>query len=567
MIRRFLLTSSYLLTFLFCSYFLGGYFKELRAQEKRNSIDLVISNIVNSMSESELVGQLIHITIPGTVPNDEVKQEMDSILPGGVILFGKNFGKVADTIALTKGLQEFSKANKLPPLFISTDQEGGRVRRVQDGVTQFPGAMALGQTKNPALSELVGFVTGYELKKVGINLVLAPILDVNNNPLNPVINTRSFGSNLETVNRTAIYYELGGRKSGILTTVKHFPGHGDTTVDSHLGLPIIQKTLEELEKLELVPFQKAIENGADSVMTAHILYPKIDPKYPATLSKIFLTDILRKKLGFQGLISTDAMEMHAISKNYEKDQPATLSLLAGSDIILLTSYGESARKIKAEVLKSYKEGKFFVDGQDLIKEKVKRNLKFKLGRGLYFENGFSLPELNERIFEDFQKDTAVREKIYQDYKNSNPDLAQFVSDQTIRAFPKELKPLKQGMVLIPRNPILKKEAEQLGIEVGTIKSISEYLKLEKYKTIVLESQIETDWKYGDLLAKSNPDKTIVLLHAYSPFLPIRERENLHYVFSFSTTDASFRSLARSLVAENPILAVDLVLNFSTSQKK
>jgi len=216
--------------------------------------------------------------------------ELQKVRPGGVILFGVNLGKKKEIRALTKGLQNEMKNLNSPPLFISIDQEGGRVVRVEKGVTGFPGALAIGQTKNPAYAFNVGLITSYELNNLGINLLLAPVMDINNNPENPVINTRSFGMTLDAGD-LAISYEKGARIGGAVPVIKHFPGHGDTNVDSHLGLPVIEKTESQLLEFELIPFQKSIQEGARAVMSAHIVYPNLDPKYPSTLSKKILTDI------------------------------------------------------------------------------------------------------------------------------------------------------------------------------------------------------------------------------------------------------------------------------------
>ncbi|MBP9889243.1 MAG: glycoside hydrolase family 3 protein, partial [Leptospiraceae bacterium] len=252
------------------------------------------AEIVSKMTDEEKAGQVIHIAIPKNYLDEVAISELQKVRPGGVILFGVNVGKKKEIRALTKGLQLEMKNLNSPPLFISIDQEGGRVVRVEKGVTSFPGALAIGQTKNPSYAFNAGLITSYELNKLGINLLLAPVLDVNNNPENPVINTRSFGMTLDAGD-LAISFERGARLGGAIPVIKHFPGHGDTNVDSHLGLPVIEKTEAELLDFELIPFQKSIQEGAKAVMSAHIIYPNLDKKYPSTLSKKILTDILRKK--------------------------------------------------------------------------------------------------------------------------------------------------------------------------------------------------------------------------------------------------------------------------------
>lgn len=258
-----LLRTSFSLFLLFgffgSSYCFGFYLTELAANERKTWLDTKAWAITEAMSEEELVGQTIHIAIPQKTVDAVALEEIAATKPGGIILFGKNLGKKEEILSLTRGLQIAAKDQGLPPFFISTDQEGGRVFRVQDGITPYPGAMAVGQTGSTEWGEVVGFVTSYELRNLGLNFLFAPVLDINNNPLNPVINTRSFGSDSKRVSDVAVAYERGARAGGCLPVIKHFPGHGDTTVDSHLGLPIINKSLAELEALELIPFKRSIE--------------------------------------------------------------------------------------------------------------------------------------------------------------------------------------------------------------------------------------------------------------------------------------------------------------------
>ncbi|HNL71603.1 MAG TPA: glycoside hydrolase family 3 protein, partial [Leptospiraceae bacterium] len=392
------------------------------------------SEIVSKMSDEEKAGQVIHIAIPKNYLDEVAIAELQKVRPGGVILFGVNLGKKKEIRALTKGLQNEMKNLNSPPLFISIDQEGGRVVRVEKGVTGFPGALAIGQTKNPAYAFNVGLITSYELNNLGINLLLAPVMDINNNPENPVINTRSFGMTLDAGD-LAISYEKGARIGGAVPVIKHFPGHGDTNVDSHLGLPVIEKTESQLLEFELIPFQKSIQEGARAVMSAHIVYPNLDPKYPSTLSKKILTDILRKKLGFEGIILTDAMEMHAISKNYQNEKTGTLAILAGADIILLTSWGNTTTHYYNMILESLKNKEFDVDGKNMLDESLKRQIALKIENGL-FHTSYSYKKIED---EELEKFITEKRKIstarYNDLKIANiPELNARISTEAIRSY-------------------------------------------------------------------------------------------------------------------------------------
>ena len=222
------------------------------------------------------------------------------------------------------------------PLFISVDQEGGYVARLPRA-TSFPGNMGLGAAGDPALTRKVGEVTARELRACGINMNFAPVVDVNSNPSNPVIGVRSFGESADSVAELGVAMVEGLQNEGVCATIKHFPGHGDTSLDSHIALPTVPHDKARLKTVELKPFQAAIDAGVDVVMTAHVTFPAFEPKpgLPATLSRRVLTGLLREDMGFTGLIVTDAMEMGAIVKNFGLEEAAVMAVNAGADIVLV----------------------------------------------------------------------------------------------------------------------------------------------------------------------------------------------------------------------------------------
>jgi beta-glucosidase len=250
-----------------------------------------------------------------------------------VILLG---GSAAEVALRTQQLQDWAKV----PLLIAADVEEGVGQRFA-GATWFPPPMAIAAVypPNPHLAkhyaEQMAAITAQEAQAIGLNWVLAPLVDVNNNPDNPVINVRALGETPEVVSELATAFIRGAKPYPVLTTAKHFPGHGDTTVDSHLELPVIPHDLERLQQIELPPFQAAIAAGVDSVMSAHLQIPALDPIYPATLSYRILTQELRQKLGFEGLIVTDALVMGAIAQGYGANEAAVLAVEAGADILLM----------------------------------------------------------------------------------------------------------------------------------------------------------------------------------------------------------------------------------------
>ncbi|WP_411821914.1 glycoside hydrolase family 3 protein [Leptospira sp. 'Mane'] len=554
--------------FIGTSYFFSFYITELRADERETWLNEKAWNITNKLTEEELVGQTIHIAIPSKTVETIATEEIQKTKPGGIILFGKNLGKKSEIISLTSNLQKTASSEGLQPFLISTDQEGGRVFRVQDGITEYPGAMAVGQTGKEEWGKTVGFVTSYELKELGINFLFAPILDINNNPLNPVINTRSFGSDATRVSRVAVAYEQGARLGGALPVIKHFPGHGDTNVDSHLGLPVIKKTLTELEQLELVPFKKAIDSGAEAVMTAHIVYPLIDEKYPATLSKKILTGILREKLKFNGIIITDAMEMHAISKNYEKDRPGVLAILAGANIVLLTSWGDTARRFKEQLSDAYAKGDFFVtdaDGKkrDLLKEAVFKQIRKKLEMGLYSQDPpiLSIYSENENIKEFLAKKEETRNLKYKELTEQGNFLKNITND-SIRAYPNVFSPpknTKNTTLSLVKNIHLKKSLDGKGIQSTTAKQLAKTISAKGISHILIDSSSEKEILNIANLAKKYPNKHFVVLHGGTPFVRLPVLPNLNYLLSFSLTSHSWEALGDKYTGGEEVPKVDLIL--------
>ncbi|MCA1991353.1 MAG: beta-glucosidase, partial [Coleofasciculus sp. S288] len=259
---------------------------------------------------------------------------------GGVILLGASAGELA---LRSQQLQDWAKI----PLLIAADIEEGVGQRFA-GATWFPPPMALGAIqlkdadKAQQYAEQMGAITAREALAIGINWVLAPVVDVNNNPLNPVINVRAFGETPEAVSQLTSAFIRGAKHYPVLTTAKHFPGHGDTATDSHLDLPVLPHTLSRLAEIELPPFKAAIAIGVDAVMSAHLLIPAWDEQLPATLSPQVLTELLRNKLGFEGLIVTDALVMGAIANRYGTNEAPVMAVEAGADILLMPVDPEGA---------------------------------------------------------------------------------------------------------------------------------------------------------------------------------------------------------------------------------
>ncbi|MEU3837098.1 glycoside hydrolase family 3 protein [Streptomyces microflavus] len=318
------------------------------------STDRRLRRIIAGMSLEEKVGQLFVMRVYGHSATDPDQADIDANLKeigvrtaaelvatyhvGGIIYFtwAHNTRDPHQIAALSNGIQRAALAGRSRvPLLISTDQEHGIVCRVGEPATLLPGAMALGAGGSRSDTRRAAWIAGAELAAVGINQNYAPDADVNVNPANPVIGVRSFGSDPESVAELVAAQVKGYQGAGVAATAKHFPGHGDTSTDSHTGLPVIGHTREQWEELDAPPFRAAIRARIDSVMTAHIVVPALDPSEdPATLSRPILTGILREELGYDGVVVTDSLGMEGVRTKYGDDRVPVLALLAGVDQLL-----------------------------------------------------------------------------------------------------------------------------------------------------------------------------------------------------------------------------------------
>jgi beta-N-acetylhexosaminidase len=262
----------------------------------------------------------------------DLRAWMQDYRPGGVILFSRNLVNPEQIVKLTNDLQTL--AGDIP-LLMAIDQEGGRVSRLPSDFTIFPPAATVAQSGSTELAYQAAAVTAKELRGVGINMNMATVLDIHTNPANPIIGNRAFGTEPEQVCRMGAATIAGLQDHRVLACGKHFPGHGDTSTDSHVELPMVHATRERLEKIEIQPFRYAIDHGLQAIMTAHVHYPALDPANPATLSSTILSGLLRQQLGFSGVILSDDLEMRAILDHAAVGDAAIRSLQAGADMLLI----------------------------------------------------------------------------------------------------------------------------------------------------------------------------------------------------------------------------------------
>ena len=301
--------------------------------ENKEPVDEIQKEIDN-MTLDEKIGQMITVGIDGYTINDKTKELIQDKKVGGVILFKNNVSDSNQLLELINNIKDINSTNKTP-IFISVDQEGGRVNRLPKEIKQLPSSEVIGKKNDNNLAYDIGKDMGYALKNFGFNMDFAPVLDINSNPNNTVIGDRAFSSDKDVVANLGVSEIKGFESSNIIPVAKHFPGHGDTSTDSHYALPVINKTLDELQSVEFVPFKKAIEENVPAVMVSHILMPKIDDTNPASMSKTIITDILRKDLKFDGLVVTDDMTMGAVTNDLDISTACINSINAGADLLLI----------------------------------------------------------------------------------------------------------------------------------------------------------------------------------------------------------------------------------------
>jgi beta-glucosidase-like glycosyl hydrolase len=491
--------------------------------------------VTSAIDLDRKVGQMIIVAVPGSSMNNAIKAILKSYVPGGVILFGYNLASLESNKKFIGEMQEYSQQSSGIPLFVSIDQEGGRVVRITSGVTQFPGNMAAGIGRDCSLTYLWGRILGLELRRCGINMNLSPVLDVNNNPFNPVINTRSFGSDPRVVASLGTCYIRGLQESGCMAVGKHFPGHGDTNLDSHSTLPVILSNMRRLEKIELYPFTEAISSSVEGIMTAHISYPKIlGNNDPATISPYFLTRLLRNDLKFKGLVITDDMEMAAISQRLELGEAAVQSILAGADIVLISSYGRNIQLVVSAIRHAVSAGRI---SQERLNESVCRILEAKMRYGIMaYEHG--------RVRRVYSPLTGKEEKILSDAGRVNSELSRkgtfYFGDISL------LNPGRNATrIFITSNTMLRQvlDKNEANIICG-INELARFTARKGTKIIIYLHVVEPDLHRIQAVARFCEKRgfALVLISSGNPY-PITVSGIVRAgLLSFSDTDESIRQI-------------------------
>ncbi|MHA7962556.1 beta-N-acetylhexosaminidase [Paenibacillus sp. CAU 1782] len=332
-----------------------------------------IADQIANMTLDEKIGQLLLIGLDGKTISPFAKKMIQDNKVGGFILYKDNIKSAAQTAALLNSLKAANKENSVP-LWLSLDQEGGKVSRLPAEINKFPSAHELGALKDIEHTKDVGHALGLSVKALGFNMDFAPVLDIDSNPDNPVIGDRSFGSDADTVINHGLAMMHGISEAGVTTVVKHFPGHGDTSVDSHYALPVVGKSLDELGKLELLPFVEAVGQNADAVMVAHLLIPALDKDYPTSISDKAINGLLRSGLGYNGVVVTDDLTMGGLLQDNEIGEAAVRAVQAGADLLLVGHDEKLQQRVLAALSSSVKDGSIT---EDRLDESLHRLLALK----------------------------------------------------------------------------------------------------------------------------------------------------------------------------------------------
>ncbi len=500
-------------------------------------------SLCRTLSLEKKVGQMIMVAVPGSGMNGDIDRILGGYLPGGVILFGYNLSTSDGNNRLIREMQEAAFRYSGIPLFVSIDQEGGRVVRIVSGVTQFPGNMAAGVGGDGGLAYRWGRALGVELRMTGVNMNLAPDLDVNNNPRNPVINTRSFGSDPRLVADLGAAYIRGLQDSRCIAVGKHFPGHGDTDTDSHLALPVIRYDMERLSRVELVPFKKAVAAGVECLMPAHIAFPRIlGTDDPATVSGKFLTGLIREEMRFEGLVITDDMEMHAISRRQELGEAAVRSILAGADIVLISSYEKSIPAIINAVTAAVRERRI---AMERIDASVERIIETKIRYGILSCNEGVCRPADFIATEEDRKSLGEAGRVNEAL--SRKGILYFGPRESLRP------PGNTARVVVTQSAVMKDALAGGGISMiaASLGELSGAAALQGKRAVVYLHMVQPDIDYlkraADYCRKKGMG--LVLVSSGNPFPATVSGLVTAGLLSFSNTEESVRQLARCLKGE------------------
>lgn len=511
--------------------------------------------LLSKMTLEEKIGQMLCFAFHGTEYNEQLKILIEDHHVGTIIHFARNIENLDQIYKLNKAIHEKSKY----PMFIGLDHEGGMVRRVMEDITYLPGAMALSNATDEELYKIYN-QTGKELKILGFNMNYMPSVDVNNNPYNPVINSRSYSDEPNMVSKRGGIAAVAMQDALVLPTLKHFPGHGNTSVDSHVGLPIVEDTLEQLFETELVPFKEIIKKGIDGVMVAHILYKKIDDELPSSLSYKVITNLLKEKLGYKKLVITDSLTMSAIYNRYSLKEIVEKGINAGNDIIMFCGKAtlDEQETIINDFINLVKEGKI---KEERINESVLKILKLK-----------------EKYKTKLGKNYLDKEFIKNNF-NQEKELSKLLTKKSITAFVRnELLPINENDKVLSVFPkinlaTLVDNATNDCTTIGSILKCDEIIYDEKennlenivqnaskYDKIILATYNTNKDGYGCKIYNSLDKSKVICVALRSPYDIIHLGECDNYICSFDCTKESIKAISNALLTNEFSVKLPINLN-------
>src|SRR3984893_19576025 len=525
---------------------------------------------LRKMTVDEKIGQLIFATYHGSftatdsAAYQQILHDVHDLHVGGFIniTHGSPLGIVKSQAYPTAVLNNQLQAKSKLPLLVGADFERGTAMRLDEG-TSFPTAMALAAGGNPKDAYAMGKITALEARAVGVHWFYAPDADVNNNPGNPIINTRSFGEDPARVAEFVTQFIRGVQENGGLATAKHFPGHGDTAADSHIDLPVIRADRARLDKLELVSFRAAINAGGASIMTGHLNVPALepDPNTPATLSSSILSDLLRKQLGFQGLVVTDAMDMGGITVRYSPGDAAVRAFLAGADALLMPPVPDAAFESLQAAVKSGKISKERLDAS------VRRILQAKARLGLNASRLVDVNAINHKF------GSATWQKEAQEISDRGVTLLRDTPHRLPLAGTKPSRALLLAFYSDPEpypGEDLERELRSRFDSLATLRADTRFvnastLKLpppDSYDVAILALFVRVSDRKGNVdvpaeqtaLAEQiyKTGKPVITLGFGSPYLIERFPEAETWLAAFGISDVAQISVARALFGQIPV---------------
>lgn len=475
-----------------------------------------IDATVERLTLDEKIGQMLFLGFGGTEMDDTIAGFLREKKPGGVALFGRNIKTLKQTLKLIRDVRALDPAGV--PIFISVDQEGGNVVRLKRHATVLPSNMAIGASFDPDLARRAGAALGRDLYWMGFNMNLAPVLDVNSNPNNPVIGVRSFGGEASLVSELGVAFIDGMQSEGISAVAKHFPGHGDTDSDSHFAMPVLHHDRARLFEVELPPFQHAAANGLDALMTAHIALPAIaeEKEMPATVSKNVLGKLLREEIGFDGVVVTDGLEMAGIVDTYGSGEAAVRAVVAGADMVMVLWFPEKKDEVHRALKDAVKSGRI---SKERVDESVRRILVTKARRKLFTNTLLPVDDAVKRLKDDSHRkvvgEVAQRAiTLVSDDGGAVPLEGKIAVLTSERGFGRRMK------AAVKNANIIRLRARPKGRKQRTEKALANQVAaLGAVDTVVVAVQ-HKEWARlpGVLRAKLGPKTKIVVVSFGTPYL-------------------------------------------------